>query len=135
MSAIYKRIELVANVAIIAVAIMLGAVLVQKFLHARNTRSPPTPAPAIGNKVTIDGIDWAQDRKTVVLALQKGCRFCTESASFYQRLIQAATAKGVKVVAVLPQPAAEGRDFLNSLAVPIADIKQRKPLVIYTIRA
>ena len=72
MSAIYKRIELVANVAIIAVAIMLGAVLVQKFLHARNTRSPPTPAPAIGNKVTIDGMDWAQNRKTVVLALQRG---------------------------------------------------------------
>ena len=135
MSAIYKRIELVANVAIIAVAVILGAVLVQKFLLARNTRPPaPTLAPVIGNKVTIDGIDWAQNRKTVVLALQKGCRFCTESASFYHRLPQAATSNGVKVVAVLPQPAAEGRDYLNSLAVPIADIKQT-PLHLLNVGA
>jgi hypothetical protein len=135
VSAIYKRIELVANVAIIAVAIMLCAVVVQKFLLARNTRPPvPTPTPMIGNSVTIDGIDWAQNRKTVVLALQKGCRFCTESASFYQHLIQAATSKGVKVVAVLPQPSAEARDYLSSLAVSIADIKQT-PLHLLNVGA
>jgi thioredoxin-related protein len=114
---------------------MLGAVLVQKFLLARNTRPPAqTPAPAIGSKVAIDGIDWAQNRKTVVLALQKGCRFCTESASFYQRLTQAATSKGVKVVAVMPQSTAEGRDYLNSLAVPIADIRQT-PLHLLNVNA
>src|SRR5437867_3450048 len=80
--------------------------------------------PAIGGKVSLSDVDWAQNHKTLVLALQRGCHFCAESAEFYQRLAQVAATKGVKLIAVLPQPATEGRDYLNTLAVPITDIRQ-----------
>jgi hypothetical protein len=123
MSTLYKRIELLANVAIIIVAILIGVVLVQRFFFAHETTQPAKNI-AVGTKVSLPGVEWDKNGKTLVLALAKGCRFCTESAPFYQRLAQTAAAKGVKLIAVLPQPTTEGHEYLNALAVPITDVRQ-----------
>jgi hypothetical protein len=57
--------------------------------------------------------------------LQAGCHFCSESAPFYQRLARETAQKsGVHLVAVLPQDVAEGSKYLNSLGVPIEDVRQ-----------
>jgi hypothetical protein len=123
-SALYKKIELVANVAIILVAIMIAAALAQKYFFAKPPQPPP--AVAIGSKLQLPAIDWSKNGKTLVFALQTSCHFCSESAPFYQRLVQAAGAKDVKLVAVLPQPPNEGHDYLNKLAVPISDVRQAR---------
>lgn len=123
MSSLHKRIELLANVAIIVVAILIGVVLVQRFFFADKTIQPSKQI-AIGSKISLPGVEWDKNGKTLVLALEKGCRFCTESAPFYQRLAQTSAAKGVKLIAVLPQPTAEGDEYLNKLAVPITDVRQ-----------
>jgi hypothetical protein len=73
----------------------------------------------------VSGVDWSQSGTTLVLALQKGCHFCTESAGFYQRLAQQASGqKGLRLVAVFPQSLEEAKTYLDSLKVPIGDIKQ-----------
>jgi len=121
----YKKIELIANVAIIALAVLVGAVLVQKFFFSKNVPSGTArPTIAVGSKLDLPGVDWAQNHKTLVLALQKGCHFCSESAPFYQRLVQGAAAKNVKLVAVLPQNLADSREYLNTLALPVIEIRQ-----------
>ncbi len=122
MSTLYKRIELLANVAIIVVAIMLGVVLVQRFFFAKTAQPPPEIA--VGTKISLPEVEWAKNGKTVLVVLQKGCHFCAESAPFYQRLAQTAAARNVKLIAVLPQPPAEGQEYLNALSVPITDIRQ-----------
>lgn len=122
MSSLHKRIELLANVAIIVVAILIGVVLVQRFFFAGTVQ--PSKQIAIGSKVSLPGVEWDKNGKTLVLVLQKGCRFCSESAPFYQRLAQATAAKGVKLIAVLPQSTDEGHEYLNTLSVPIIDIRQ-----------
>jgi hypothetical protein len=122
MTNLSKRIEILANVAIIIIAVMIGVVIVNKYFFAKPAAQRPTIA--IGSKVVLPGVNWAGNGKTLVLALQKGCHFCSESAPFYQRLVQIAPAKGVKLVAVLPQTAAEAQQYLQSLSVPIADIRQ-----------
>ena len=119
---LYKRVELLANIAIILVAILIVGVLVQRYFFTPTVKPPPTIA--IGSKVSLPAVDWAANRKTLVLALQTSCHFCTESAPFYQHLVQAAAAKDVKLVAVLPQPPNEGHDYLNKLSVPISDVRQ-----------
>jgi hypothetical protein len=64
----------------------------------------------------------------VLLVLQKGCRFCTESAPFYQRLIQeAANRNDVKLIALLPQTVTEGKQYLDEIGVSIDDIRQVSP--------
>ncbi len=120
--AFYKRVELFANLAIILVAITIVVVLVQKFFFPRTAEPPQTIA--LGSKVSLPGVEWAKNGKTLVVALSTSCHFCSESAPFYQRLAQAAVAKEVKVIAVLPQSPAEGHDYLKTLAVPISDVRQ-----------
>jgi thioredoxin-related protein len=129
MNKLSKKIELAANLAIILVAILIGIVFVKNYLL-----SSPTPAPVnrdyrvpVGTKVALPEIDWAQNKQTLLVVLQKGCHFCAESAPFYQRLAQETAAKSpVRLVAVLPQEVAEGKQYLSSLNVPINEVRQAK---------
>ena len=121
-----KKIELAVNLAIILVAIMIGFVFVKNYLLAPQ----PTPesrdyrVPA-GTKVSLPEVDWAQNGQTLVLVLKKGCRYCAESAPFYQRLVrETAAQKGVRLVAVLPEEVNEGKQYLSSLNVPVDEVRQ-----------
>ena len=131
MSTLLKRVELLANVAIILVAVLLGVVHVSH-LTASTPDQPTRPASARrevrrGDKVTLP-VDWAKNSHTLLLVLQKGCHFCTESAPFYQRLVkETAVRSDIKLVAVLPQFIDEGKQYLKELGVDIADVRQGSP--------
>lgn len=123
-----KKTELLANIAIIVVALLLGGVLVKRYLlnsgDASDSQNSVLRIPA-GSKVSLPEIDWAKSDRTLLLVLSKGCHFCSESAPFYQRLVRDTSGRGdVRLVAVLPQDVNEGRKYLNELGVPIDEIKQ-----------
>ena len=126
MSNAYRRVELLANVAIVVVAVMLGAVLVGKFLLPNSAAVARTKyaGVAAGDKVSIPDTDWAKSQKTLLLVLQKGCHFCTESAEFYRSIARVRAEKGVRVLAVLPQPVNEARDYLTKLSIDVDEVKQ-----------
>jgi thioredoxin-related protein len=70
-------------------------------------------------------VDWSQSDTTLVLALRKECHFCTASAGFYQRIAQqAAGQSNIRLVAVLPDSLADAKQYLESLKLPISEIKQ-----------
>jgi hypothetical protein len=122
MGNLTRKLEVGANVAIIIVALLLGAVLVKRFLL-----SPAPQAPheiAAGTKVDLPGVDWHRDGKTLVLVLQKGCHFCAESAPFYQRLVREASGRPVQLVAVLPQGTEEAKAYLSELNVSVPTVMQ-----------
>lgn len=124
---IFKKTELLANIAIIIVAVLLGGVLVKRYLltsdDAFDDRNSVSRI-AAGTKVSLPEIDWAKSDRTLLLVLSKGCHFCSESAPFYQRLVRDTDGRGVQLVAVLPQDVNEGREYLNELGVTINEIKQ-----------
>lgn len=127
MHSLFKKIELVANVAIIAVAILLGAVLTKSFFFSRSQvqRQPPTQAIQPGAHLSLPGVDWKANDRTLVLALSTQCHFCTESAPFYQRITeQRSKAGSFRLIAVLPQPVAEGQRYLKELGLTVDDVKQ-----------
>jgi thioredoxin-related protein len=125
MAGAQKKIELVANVAIILVAVILGYVLVKQFVF---TPAPTPPGqmkqPDVGAKISLPDTDFSQKEKTLILALKKGCKFCSESAPFYQKIVQAAAEKNVRLIAVFPHSIEEGQGYLKELNVPIAEMKQ-----------
>jgi len=130
MSVWYKRVELLANIAIIVVAILLGGTLVYRYLR------PASPAPTSvervqvkpGTKLSLSGVDWGKGDRTLLLVLSTTCRFCTESAPFYQRLAQEkAKNGGVSLIAVLPQSIGESQKYLTGLGVSVDDIRQAPP--------
>ncbi len=124
-SELSKKVELVANVAIIVVAIAVCVALYKNYF--RKNQSHPTVDNQIskGTKVSLPDVDWSKSHQTLVLALSTQCRFCTESATFYQHLIQAKSgSEAFEVIAVLPQPESQGRQYLKGLGVGIEQVKQ-----------
>jgi hypothetical protein len=127
MRNLVRKIELLANVSIIIVAILLCSVLIKGYLL---TDSPaPTPLSTtpespvhIGAKVALPDMDWQKNGSTLLLALSTTCHFCTDSAPFYQRVVK--ERGDTKIVALLPQTTDEGKAYLKSLDVSVDDVKQ-----------
>jgi thioredoxin-related protein len=122
----FKKIELFANIAIIVVALILGVVLVKRYLFT-NTQSATPTASRIqpGTKVQMADVDWSKSPQTLVLVISDTCHFCTESAGFYQRLAQEKTKhEGTRMIAVLPQDVSRGQAYLSKLGVAVDEVRQ-----------
>lgn len=131
MNKMFKGTELAANVAIILVGILLGTVLVKNNLFSSPPAmaAPPAAPTAIapGTKLSVAGVDWKANQRTLILALSVGCRFCTESAPFYKRLAQErANFPNIRLVAVFPQPVAEAQKYLSDLGVSVDEVRQAR---------
>jgi hypothetical protein len=121
-----KKIELVANLSIIALAIVMGMTLARIYMipappkaDVDQTRRPET---LVGSKVELPDVDWKAGRQTLVLALSASCHFCSDSAPFYREL---AEKRGdTRIIAVLPQPASGGKVYLKKHAVPVDEVRQ-----------
>ena len=120
-----KKLETAANLATLVVAGLLGYVLLDRYvLH----KAPPAPVSiASGEKLALPDIDWARNGRTLVLVLQKGCHFCSESAPFYKKLVERTGQPGKPhLIAILPQNPKESADYLSAMGVPIGDIRQAR---------
>lgn len=128
---LFKKTELLANIAIIVVALLLGVVLVKRYLLPGNEAAPtrnPDPRIPAGSKATLTGVDWAKNGQTLLLVLSRDCHFCTESAPFYQRLTRETSGRAdVHLIALLPQQVEEGKKYLDNLGVSINEIRQAAP--------
>lgn len=125
MSKIKQKVELAANIAIIVTAVLFVGILVQKyFFNSQKNKPPQNIQPVAGTVLNIPDFDWAQKSKTLVLGLQKGCHFCSESAPFYKRLSEAFKDKDVKLVAVLPTSIEESSVYFKELGINNIEIRQ-----------
>lgn len=123
MSKLSSKVELTANILIIVVAVLLVGVIVQKYFFS----SPANPArvqPTVGAKVNLPDTDLSAQSKTLLLVLQKGCRFCAESAPFYKRLQENTRDKNVRLIAVLPGKPEESTAYLSELGIGNMEVKQ-----------
>lgn len=124
MSIQAQKIERLANVAIIVVALLLGIVVVRKYLLEARSNSA-SPSVAVGTKLSIRDVDWSKSQDTLLLVLREGCRYCAESAPFYQRLVAKASGnKDLRLIAVLPQNPGDARKYLDTLGVTIAEVRE-----------
>lgn len=120
-----KKLETAANLATLAVAGLLGYVLLDRYVLHKTPTAPVSIAS--GDKLALPDTDWARNGRTLVLVLQKGCHFCSESAPFYKKLVEQTEQPGKPhLIAVLPQNPKESADYLSSLGVPIGDVRQAR---------
>src|ERR1700754_1463082 len=131
MGRFQKHIEVVANILIVVVAVLCLIVLWQKYFRTQpqpqkieQANRPAPKVPVVGSKVSAVDVDWSKNKKNVLLVLQVGCRFCSESAEFYKTLMAQTKDKGVSVLAVLPQSTEEARKYLDNLQLSNLDTKQ-----------
>lgn len=132
-----KKLEGLANIAVIVTAIVVCTVLAKKYLlpakqantsaaaTAADPFAPPVPRRSFqpGTKISLPGINWSKSDRTLVMILSTTCHFCTESAPFYQKL-QQEKPNNVQLVAVLPQAVEESRAYIRKLGLAIEEIVQ-----------
>ena len=123
----HKKIELLANIAIIIAAVLLVALAINKFFLSPK-RAPLDQVAAhlkAGDKVTLPGFDWTRSERTLVMALSVNCHYCTESAPFYQHLTaEVSKHPNTHLLSVLPQTTEAGRKYLSELGITIEDVRQ-----------
>lgn len=131
MGRFQKHIEVAANILIVVVAVLCLVVIWQKYFRTQpqpqqteQANRPAMKVPTVGSMVSAVDVDWSKHKKNVLLVLQVGCRFCSESAGFYKTLIEQTKDKGVSVLAVLPQSKEEARKYLDDLQLSNLDTKQ-----------
>jgi hypothetical protein len=134
MHAAARKIETAANIAIILVALVAGSVLIKRhFLAGPPHSAEPTPAPGkqpiVGTRLNLEGVDWTKSKQTLLLALSKGCHFCSESAPFYRKLAEEASGRrDVRLIAVFHRETdSEAKEYLDQLGVAIAEIQHAPP--------
>ena len=125
------KIEQIANIAVIVLALVVGSL----FLRDRLFNQDPQPNQMkVGDKLpTLNGWDWSTHERTLVLVLRKGCHFCEDSAPFYQRLavMQKQGVTTSPIVAVFPDSAdvvmhlvqSEGLEFQTVSGVSLEELK------------
>ena len=111
----------ILNIAILAVAIVLSAFLVKKFFFQPPQNPDYRLAPEA--KLSINGINWADTERTVLLALGKDCKYCTQSAEFYRHLAAAIASQNMRLVAVFSDKESDAEAYLKQLEVPIREVR------------
>lgn len=81
-----------------------------------------------GTSLSIPGVDWARQQQTLLLVLSTTCRYCTNSADFYKRVIAESAKNGrTRLVAVFPQSQDEAATYLAKLGLAFPTVLQTPP--------
>lgn len=111
----------ILNIAILLVALVLSALLVKKFVFQ--------PAPnasyrlAANATLSIDGVHWADSERTVLIALSRECKYCSQSAEFYRRLAVGIPGQSnTRLMAVFSEKESDADAYLNQIQIPIREV-------------
>jgi hypothetical protein len=123
MKNISQKLDVLASVCVIVVACVLGVIGYRSLRPGSPSRGHGIE---VGSHVSIKNIDWKSSSATLVMALSTKCHFCSESGPFYQELTTRLSEKsGIHQLAIFPQSAPEGLDYLKSLRVNISDVRHQ----------
>jgi hypothetical protein len=120
------KLEVTANILIIAVAVMLIGFIGQRYFFGSSDARQrlETRHPTIGKKVDLPGVEFTHGQSTVFLVLQTTCRYGIESMSFYERLVRETKDKAVKFIAVFPTKPEDGMKHLSEYGIANIEVRQ-----------
>lgn len=117
------NIELGAQIVIAIAVIAIAGVVVKRYLSSRQINPASLPRITIGERLNVSNVNWEDNKKTLVFFLMKDCVYCASSALFYRQLIEDASNRNVKSMAILPNSVDEARKYLQYLDLPITDVQ------------
>jgi len=118
----HSRVELATNVSIMIAMVCLTVVLVKNYIIQPRSQSEDVKGINVGDVLKVDGIDWSKGGRTLVLALNKDCHFCNDSAPFYQRLGQLEGKRTSRLVALMPHDRVTSEQYLKSKRIDVDDV-------------
>jgi hypothetical protein len=131
-----KRIEVVSNVIIIALAAVWGSMLIRGY-YFYGPRAPQPGVPQVGQSLPVlRGVEWKTHPQTLVLALKAGCPACDDSMSFYRSLIEHIenNDSSTRILAIVPDEPSTLTDYPELLS-PVVTFLSGVPLREIHVRA
>lgn len=120
-----KKIEVLANFAIVLVALAIIVILAYKFFWGSPEPTPQSVEVTVGQNLNLPNVDWSQNKQSLVLVLAKGCHFCSESTPFYQKIVQKlSNSNQTKLIAAFPHSVEIGKAYLQENSLIINDLRQ-----------
>jgi hypothetical protein len=116
----YRAFQVLLNVLTVIAA---GVLISQYWSRMSGEKAAPPGGPPRGSEVTLPGLNWAANGRTLILALQVSCPYCKQSMSFYRSILQSGAGK-FHSVAVLPDVVEDSTAYLARSALSITDIRQ-----------
>jgi len=117
-----RRIERVATILtlICAIFVIINLVRLNAKIGATSRRVPLVQPEIVGKEISVLKDSAGKIKKTLVLFINPGCRFCEESFEFYRNLASlAADRKDIQIVAVTNLPAEMGSAYLRTTKLGI----------------
>ncbi len=115
------NVELGAQIIIAVAVVVVAGVFVKRQLFPRYAEN--LPRINAGERLNIPEVNWRNSERTLVLFLNKTCHYCKSSAPFYRELVEAASRRNVKSVAVLPNSIEEAKAYLSSVELSVDDVR------------
>lgn len=115
MSKAKHYLETATNIAVIIAALVVSGVFILNYLRPNDRRTRRLQAGfEKGQQLAqIPGIAYGEAPKTLLIALNTNCGFCTESIHFYNRLaeIQRASNSKTRIITIFPSTAKEIQQY------------------------
>lgn len=121
-----KLLAAILNVAIVVAALVLSGVLVKKHLlpAANNSVSARTDI-VRGDMLSLPETNWQRNTKTLLLFLHSECQYCTLSAGFYGRLVEASrNSSDIKLLTVFSDADRGSEQYLKNLNLSSLESKK-----------
>src|SRR5262249_2048298 len=117
-----RNVELCANVAIFLMVIGYAVVFAKNYFSKPKQLNPPGAEFVKGERIKdIPGVDFSTYSNTVLLALNTGCTYCTQSIAFYKRLAEFVSKNNgsCQIIALFPNKEDKVSEYVKEHQLPI----------------
>lgn len=121
-----RVVELSANIAIVFVCLLIVVTLItHKGIHFGNRYASNSTSDLSGQTLpAISGYVWSDHPRTLLLVIQRGCKFCQASLPFYKHLDELEKEKILRahVLTVMPNDKNSGESMLHTAGLNVESI-------------
>jgi hypothetical protein len=117
-----RNVELCANLAIFLMVIGYAVVFAKNYFSKPKQLNPIGSEFVKGERVKdIPGVDFSTYSNTVLLALNTGCTYCTQSVAFYKQLAESVSKNNgsCQIIAVFPNKTDKVSEYVKEHQLPI----------------
>jgi len=129
LSKTFRVTEIGSNIAIVSLAMLLGYVLLSRYIIDSPSPPPREAAENIQPRAKLPQIDtgWDKSENNFLLILSTTCKYCTESLPFYKKLGNSKSSGEARLIAAFSQDRDEAAEYLASAQVAVDEIIQTAP--------
>ena len=115
-----SKANLAANIILFAAVATFTVLLVRHLIS--NREYTETSLSSDGQRVSIAGVDLSPFPQTLIVVLDKNCRFCKQQIPFYRRLAESSRAQNMKLIFAFPHNLNDGINYLQAQQIAATEV-------------